>query len=429
MRSARLRTMTDRPVDVVMVSHTHWDREWYRTFEAFRARLVDTVDRVLDLLDDDPGWSFLLDGQAIVIEDYLAVRPDRRAELEHAVRAGRLAMGPGTCSRTRCCRRVSLTCGTCWKGAGWRSRWARLGRRLHARLVRPSRAVPAAVRRLRAGTVRLLARQRQRDRRPAARYTAGWRPTATSVLAYHLGRGYFAAACLPREPTRRPKAWPGCSDRARRHDGAPVMLMNGIDHMLPDAHTGAVAERWPTHRRRRVPRPARRPREGHRRVRPRDVPGELIGARVANLLPGVWSARLGLKLEIARPSRRCSAGPSRGWRWAQRSACPTNARRCTSAWRALLQNQAHDSICGCSQDEVHRQMHGRFATATELAEQTTGAVLERSPASGPSGGCRGSTELDSRCSTPRRSRAPTWSASRSTAAPYLCRTCTQDIHP
>ena len=58
--------------EILIVSHTHWDREWYRTFEAFRARLVDTVDRVLDLLDEDPGWAFLLDGQAIVVEDYLA---------------------------------------------------------------------------------------------------------------------------------------------------------------------------------------------------------------------------------------------------------------------------------------------------------------------------------------------------------------------
>ena len=63
------------PVDCVIVSHTHWDREWYRSFQEFRARLVDTVDVVLDLLDSDPGWCFVLDGQTIVIEDYLAIRP------------------------------------------------------------------------------------------------------------------------------------------------------------------------------------------------------------------------------------------------------------------------------------------------------------------------------------------------------------------
>src|SRR5207247_3492374 len=79
---------------VLLVSHTHWDREWYRTFQGFRARLVDTVDRVLDLLAADEGWRFLLDGQTVVVEDYLEVRPGRRAELEAACRAGRLAVGP-----------------------------------------------------------------------------------------------------------------------------------------------------------------------------------------------------------------------------------------------------------------------------------------------------------------------------------------------
>ena len=82
------------PADVLLVSHTHWDREWYRPFEAFRARLVDTVDRVLELLDEDPGWAFLLDGQAIVLEDYLLVRPDERDRLAAAVTSGRLSVGP-----------------------------------------------------------------------------------------------------------------------------------------------------------------------------------------------------------------------------------------------------------------------------------------------------------------------------------------------
>src|SRR5262249_49895270 len=78
----------------VLVSHFHWDREWYRPFEAFRARLVDAIDRVLDLLEEDPGYRFLLDGQGIVIEDYLAIRPGRREALERGVRERRLAVGP-----------------------------------------------------------------------------------------------------------------------------------------------------------------------------------------------------------------------------------------------------------------------------------------------------------------------------------------------
>ncbi|MDP9333246.1 MAG: hypothetical protein M3Q30_08070, partial [Actinomycetota bacterium] len=57
--------------EILLVSHFHWDREWYRSFEVFRGRLVDAVDAVLDLLGTDPGFRFVLDGQAIVLEDYL----------------------------------------------------------------------------------------------------------------------------------------------------------------------------------------------------------------------------------------------------------------------------------------------------------------------------------------------------------------------
>ncbi|MCW1043137.1 alpha-mannosidase, partial [Streptococcus anginosus] len=32
----------------------------------------------------------------------------------------------------------------------------------------------------------------------------------------------------------------------------------------------------------------------------------------------------------------------------------------TYAWKTLLQNHPHDSICGCSVDAVHREMMTRF---------------------------------------------------------------------
>ena len=55
-------------LDIHVVSHTHWDREWYLTHEQFRFRLVALVDRLLDLLDADPSYKhFHLDGQTIVL--------------------------------------------------------------------------------------------------------------------------------------------------------------------------------------------------------------------------------------------------------------------------------------------------------------------------------------------------------------------------
>lgn len=33
---------------------------------------------------------------------------------------------------------------------------------------------------------------------------------------------------------------------------------------------------------------------------------------------------------------------------------------CTSGWKLLMQNHPHDSICGCSVDDVHREMINPF---------------------------------------------------------------------
>src|SRR5688572_26198246 len=80
------------PFDVHVVSHTHWDREWYQPFARFRQRLVALID---ELLDAPPERSaFLLDGQAVLLEDYLAVRPDRGDELRRLLDRGTLEAGP-----------------------------------------------------------------------------------------------------------------------------------------------------------------------------------------------------------------------------------------------------------------------------------------------------------------------------------------------
>ena len=79
--------------DVLLVAHTHWDREWYHPAERFRQRLVALVDELLDE-PPAPGESFLLDGQAVMLDDYLAVRPERAAELSALLRDGRLEAGP-----------------------------------------------------------------------------------------------------------------------------------------------------------------------------------------------------------------------------------------------------------------------------------------------------------------------------------------------
>ena len=82
-------------LDIHVVSHTHWDREWYLTYEQFRMRLVTLIDRLLDLLETEPAYKhFHLDGQTIVLEDYLEIRPEQEPRLRRAIESGRILIGP-----------------------------------------------------------------------------------------------------------------------------------------------------------------------------------------------------------------------------------------------------------------------------------------------------------------------------------------------
>jgi alpha-mannosidase len=78
-----------------VISNSHWDREWAYPFEETRLLLLDFMDDLLDLLDRDPHFhSFTFDSQTVGIEDYLELRPEKRATIEKHVRSGKLIVGP-----------------------------------------------------------------------------------------------------------------------------------------------------------------------------------------------------------------------------------------------------------------------------------------------------------------------------------------------
>jgi mannosylglycerate hydrolase len=360
---------------ILIVSHTHWDREWYRTFEAFRAHLVDTVDRVLDQLEADPEWRFLLDGQAIVLEDYLTVRPSRRDQLAASVSSGRLAVGPWYVQPDSLLPSGESHVRNLLEGREVARSFGRVSRVAYAP---DSFGHPAQFPQLFAGFglgpfVYWRGNGDEIDRLgPVYRWEA---PDGSSVLAYALLRGYFSAAGLPADPE---EAAEGLAASLGEVERAPIVLMNGVDHAYPQDHTGAVAAALADRTGREVGRGVLDDLvDAVDSVQRQTFRGELLGGRLANLLPGVWSSRLGSKL--ANRSAECALF---GWAepWVALGTALGLAGEAPSlrtARRALLANQAHDSIGGCSQDEVHRQMTGRSATAIELADQTTRRMLER----------------------------------------------------
>lgn len=78
-----------------VISQTHWDREWYQTFQGFRKRLVFMMDQLIENMEKDPDYKYFhMDGQTITLEDYLEIRPENRDRLRKLISDGRIIIGP-----------------------------------------------------------------------------------------------------------------------------------------------------------------------------------------------------------------------------------------------------------------------------------------------------------------------------------------------
>lgn len=78
-----------------LLSSTHWDREWYLPFQAFRFKLAETLDEVLDVMEAQPDFQlFCMDGQTVVLDDYMGAAPENRVRLQKLIDSGRIKIGP-----------------------------------------------------------------------------------------------------------------------------------------------------------------------------------------------------------------------------------------------------------------------------------------------------------------------------------------------
>ena len=80
---------------VHVVPHSHWDREWYFTTSRSKIYLMHNLKKVIELLQADKGYDrYTLDGQASLLDDYLAWRPEDKELIKQLVQEGKLIIGP-----------------------------------------------------------------------------------------------------------------------------------------------------------------------------------------------------------------------------------------------------------------------------------------------------------------------------------------------
>ena len=379
---------TNPPRLAVVVSHTHWDREWYLSFSRFRTKLVAVVRQVLDALEDEEGFAhFLMDGQAIVLEDYLAIRPEDEARIRRLVEAGRLSIGP-------------------WYvlpdefliSAEAHVRNLIIGHQVCRRLGGAQKVgyMPDSF-----GHIAQIPQILRRARIDAFVYTRGtgdeierlgWEyrwcaPDGSAVTAINQCEGYCNAGSLGLDegwqantirevrPATAVKQVRTLFDKmAPRANGDVYLINNGCDHLPPQAGLAAIlaalADAFPdtTFRHGSLTDYLDAVREA--RIAVREHAGELLGGKDQFALPGVWSARMYLKQWNDRAQSLLSAYAEPISAYARFIGDQAyQAGLIGYHWKLLLQNHPHDSICGCSIDDVHRDMIPRFRAVVDTAEQ------------------------------------------------------------
>ncbi len=368
---------------VFIVSHTHWDREWYLPFDEFRSRLVRLIDRLLEILSADTAYRhFTLDGQTIILEDYLAIRPERHLELERHIRSGRILIGPwyvlpdeflvspeALIRNLMVGHRVAGEFGPVMEVGYTPDPFGHISQ------------LPQILQGF--GIKTAVLERGLADEGTELRWQGA---DGTQVLLVYLRDGYDNAARLSVEDPRQFKKEIDDLRDGLVHHGLTgfVLLMNGTDHMEPQPELPRAIERYNAEAGQDIIIHGTLPsyvdllRE---RLGSKTLPavrGELRQAKRFHLLPGVLSSRMNIK-------QRNHACQTLLEKWAEPFAAFAQLLQpCASSlqplihhsWQYLLQNHAHDSICGCSVDRVHQEMIARFERSQEIAESVAQKSLE-----------------------------------------------------
>ena len=395
--------MSSRNVHYVL--STHWDREWYQTFQVYRQRLVDLMDRHIAAIEDGTlKGPFTTDGQAIMLEDYLEVRPQRRGQVERLLAQGKLVAGPWYVLPDQ-----FLVAGESLV------RNLRLGRAVvRAMGARPSAAgfacdlfghasqLPQIFKNF--GITGALVWRGINYH--ATRHFLWLGADGTALPTYRFpGGGYVDYAAHVRHATQPEAAFdPDTANQelldyvAKEKEVTevdPILIFDGADHLEMDPRHYAVLsgqlgreedgfnylhgslDDYLTEMAAQAERIATRVQGELRESGTGEDPAEQQW-----VIAGVLSSRVWIKQQNSQCETLLT-------QWAEPfGALATLAAGreypegfLQVAWKWLIKNHPHDSICGCSIDQVHEDMKFRFSQARQIAQRQSELALKTLAAS------------------------------------------------
>ncbi len=369
---------------VHLIPHTHWDREWYLPRAAFVARLIPALDDLLDRLDASPEFrSFFLDGQTVLLEDYLRVRPDQRQRVSSLVRAGRLQVGPWYVLADELIPSgESLVRNLLLGRADAESLGGRPGVLYSPDAFGHPAIWPALAAEFGIGHG-VLWRGLGGEVGQEGDLFRWYAPDGRSILLYHLPPdGYEAGSGLVDDPPRLRQAWSILKPvLVRRAASSHLAVTVGADHHAAPAAIGRVRDLIA----------ALEP-NAEVRVSRFDEFFQAVEAQANGVtalrgelrwsygytwtLQGVHATRAPLKRRHAQAELLLerTAEPLAALAFAAGRGDRRPLLR--DGWRTLVRSQFHDSIGGCTSDVVARRVAGRLDDAVQGAREIARASLD-----------------------------------------------------
>ena len=382
---------------VYIISHSHWDREWYMAYEQHHMRLVELIDDLLELFEVDPSFnSFHLDGQTIILDDYLQVRPEKRQALQQAINEGKLRIGPfyilqddfliSSESNVRNMligMEESHKWGTPVMLGYFPDTFGNMGQT--PQLMKQAGISAAAFGR---GVKPIgFDNQVMEAENYSSQYSEMWwkGPDQTEIFGLLFANWYSNGNEIPVEKEAARVFWKQKLADAEQYASTDhLLMMNGVDHQPVQKDISKAIhlanELFPDYE--FIHSNFTDYLEAVRQELPEDlgsVEGELTSQETDGwyTLANTASARVYLKQWNTKVQRQLEniTEPLATMAYEVTGIYPHD--QLDYAWKTLMQNHPHDSICGCSVDSVHREMIPRFEKADEVGKYLAQDSLEQ----------------------------------------------------